>query len=110
MRYVIRTRVQAVKQQFIKHWLSGHSDAAKFANEPKGWFLWLEGSYEALGLGDEKPDFAPGDPIKITIEKDDPHEPKPIAKPESPRPLTGTEVQGDTAQEHADARVLGDAS
>lgn len=39
---------------------------------PIGYFLWLEGSWESLYIGGEKPEWLKdGDRVKITIQKDD---------------------------------------
>lgn len=51
VRYIIYTKIKAIFK------------------EPLGWFIHLEGSWESICLGMEEPDFIPGDPVKITLER-----------------------------------------
>jgi hypothetical protein len=44
----------------------GNFEAVK---EDLGWFMLLEGSSERLHVGMEKPEFAVGDRVKVTIAK-----------------------------------------
>jgi hypothetical protein len=46
-----------------------YSSVIGLKQEAHGWFMLLEGSWEWLFVGAEKPDFAPGDRVKITIAK-----------------------------------------
>lgn len=73
MRYVINSKVLSVEESFTPAYVigSGIGKDAKFVNQSQGWFIFLEGSYEALYLGKEKPGIEPGDVVKITLEKQD---------------------------------------
>lgn len=73
VRYLIPTTVTLVEERFRRVHLHGAGDAAQFREESLGWFVWLEGSYEMLGVGPEKPALAIGDRIRITIEKETNH-------------------------------------
>lgn len=50
-----------------------YSHVTKLTEEKKapiaGWYMLLEGSWEKLYVGMDKPDFAVGDRVKLTIEK-----------------------------------------
>lgn len=69
--HVIYTKVCEVEEEFQPCYISGIGKDAIFENRSKGWFVYLEGSYEALLVGKEKPDLQKGDRIKITLEKVD---------------------------------------
>lgn len=69
--YVIYTKIVEVEEHFVPAYISGFGAEAVFENRSKGWFLYLEGSYEALHVGKEKPELQKGDRIKITLEKVD---------------------------------------
>lgn len=68
-RYVINSKVSAIQEEFDQKYISGFGDSAVFEKRSKGWFVFLEGSYEKLHLGTEKPDWKKGDKIRITMEK-----------------------------------------
>lgn len=70
-RFVINSKVADVKEEFQPCWISGFGKDAVFENRSRGWFIYLEGSYEALHVGKEKPELQKGDRIKITLEKVD---------------------------------------
>lgn len=70
--YLIVTKAISVTERFVRQHISGVGDQAKFQDTSLGWYLLMEGSYEALYLGNEKPPFVSGDPIRITIEKSSP--------------------------------------
>jgi hypothetical protein len=69
MLYTIRTRVLKLEERHVSRYISGFGDSATFQDVSIGWFLHLEGSYEALFLGMEKPGMQTGDEVKITLEK-----------------------------------------
>ena len=69
MRYIINSKVSAIQEEFDQKYISGFGDNAVFEKKSKGWFVFLEGSYEKLHLGTEKPDWKKGDKIRITMEK-----------------------------------------
>ncbi len=71
MRYIIRTQVTEVREVFIRKYISGHGPSATFEQQSRGWFVYFQGSYEALCVGPEMPDLKEGDPIIISIEKAD---------------------------------------
>lgn len=68
-RYVVYSKVRKVEKAVDKHYLSGIGPDAIFEDRPMGYYLYLEGSYEAIYLGHEEPKLKPGDKIKITFEK-----------------------------------------
>lgn len=70
-RYIINTKIRAVEEEFAPHFISGFGADAKFENRSLGWFIFMDGSYEALHVGKEKPELQKGDRIKITLEKVD---------------------------------------
>lgn len=70
-RYVINTKVVKVEEKFDTIHVSGFGANVVQRQESKGWFVYLQGSYEALHLGYEKPAFAHGDAVRITFEKMD---------------------------------------
>jgi hypothetical protein len=41
---------------------------AHFDSEDLGWYLLLDGSWEYLHVGDEKPDFTVGQRVVVTID------------------------------------------
>lgn len=47
----------------------GGPDTVEHVTEDQGWFVALRGSWEALGLGFDKPDLAPGDKMRVSLEK-----------------------------------------
>lgn len=69
IKYLIRTKVIEVREQFDREYISGHGYDAKFGQKSRGWFVYFQGSYEALHVGAEKPDLKEGDDILITIER-----------------------------------------
>jgi hypothetical protein len=69
VRYVTYTKVTEVTFRQRQSYKDGVGAAATFEEIPLGWFVYMEGSYEALHVGMDKPDLEPGDKIKITVEK-----------------------------------------
>ena len=61
------SRVIAVEEKFVKSWLDGIGDQAHFKDESRGWFIGLEGSYEFLYIGNEKPNIKVGDIATVRI-------------------------------------------
>lgn len=70
IRYVVQSKVVGVRELKSKQYLSGVGAAATFAEHSLGWYLYLEGSYEAIHMGAERPEFEPGDRVKISFEKE----------------------------------------
>lgn len=69
MKYIIQTKVTEVREIFTRKWLSGYGSDAIFEQISRGWFVYFQGSYEALCVGTSQPDLKQGDPILISIEK-----------------------------------------
>jgi len=69
MIYSLSTTVLSVEEGFKTHHISGSGPDAVFEKESLGWFVHFEGSYEAIYLGDSRPNFNPGDKVKVTFEK-----------------------------------------
>ena len=61
--------VSTVREHTTETYIGGVGKDATFQTKSHGWFLYLEGSYEAIHMGAEKPEFNPGDRVKITFEK-----------------------------------------
>lgn len=70
VRYVIPTKIVDVEEHFVPTYISGIGADALFENRSKGWFIYLEGSYEAIHVGKDKPELVKGDRVKITIERE----------------------------------------
>jgi hypothetical protein len=68
---VIYSYANKVEQKKQKLWVSGTGSDAVFKEVLCGWFLHLDGSHEAICIGDSNHNFNPGDKIKITLEKVD---------------------------------------
>jgi hypothetical protein len=67
--YVVYTTVVAVREHVRNRHISGAGPDAIFQTETLGWFVHFAGSYEAIHMGPDKPEFAQGDRVKITFEK-----------------------------------------
>lgn len=67
--YLIHTTVVEVNEIFRKEHVRGAGPEAEFRDVSRGWFAILEGSYEALHLGMEKPELKAGDKIELRIRK-----------------------------------------
>ncbi len=67
--YSVYTTVLKVEEQFRSVYQSGYGSGAIFAAETKGWFMHLNGSYEAIHMGFEEPKFKQGDKIRVTFER-----------------------------------------
>lgn len=46
-----------------------HTDVSEIKFMEDQWFAHFKGSWESLGLGPDKPNFAKGDQVRITIER-----------------------------------------
>lgn len=68
-RIVVFSKVRNLEEAFERRWDGGTGPNAIFRNHSLGWYLYLEGSYEAIYVGDTKPPFNVGDKIKISFEK-----------------------------------------
>lgn len=68
-RIIIPTTITAIEEHKQQDYVSGVGDSATFKERSLGWFLFLQGSHEAIHVGMEKPDLRVGDKMKITIEK-----------------------------------------
>jgi len=65
------SRVVSIEQRFKRVYIGGFGETAKFREEDQGYFMLLEGSYEALHIGFQLPAFSVGDRIKVTMERMD---------------------------------------
>lgn len=68
-RYVVHSTVLKVEERKAKLYVSGVGGDAIFNEVSRGWFVWLDGSFEAIHLGLEKPEFEKGDKVKVTFER-----------------------------------------
>jgi hypothetical protein len=69
IRYVVHSTVVKVEERFTRDYVDGIGDNARFTERSLGWYVYLQGSYEALHVGASKPAWAFRDRVKITIEK-----------------------------------------
>lgn len=67
--YTFTTTVLAVTEEKTKVHVSGTGPDWVHRVESLGWFVTLEGSYEKVCLGPERPDLKAGDRVKVTIQK-----------------------------------------
>lgn len=73
-RYVFETEVVRVfrHEPVVRAFKVHHEDepdTVEQVTQDLGWFVALDGSREALGLGPDKPDLAPGDKMRVSLEK-----------------------------------------
>lgn len=68
--YITFSHVLDIRERHNEVWQSGVGKDAKFKSQSLGYFVLLEGSYEAIHLGAEPPELKIGDRVKITIEKE----------------------------------------
>lgn len=71
-RYVTKTTITRVFEHTKKIHVGGFGNDAVFEDRSAGWYITMRGSYEALHVGAERPELAPGDPVKITVERASP--------------------------------------
>lgn len=69
--YAVYARCVRLEEKFVKAYVDGVGEEARFIDQSCGWFASFEGSYEALHFGDTKPTFDVGNLVKITFEKID---------------------------------------
>lgn len=67
--YTIHSRVVNTFEKKTPQYRGGIGSEAAFVDVSRGWFVHLEGSWEALYLGQDKPDLAAGDEVVIQIRK-----------------------------------------
>jgi hypothetical protein len=70
VRYKFSSTVKEVSEQFSNKYVTGFGDNVVFQKASLGWYIHLEGSYEALYVGVERPVLQQGDRVSITIEKE----------------------------------------
>jgi len=55
------------KKKIVRSWMEGEKFCSE--EEDRGWFMLLDGSWESLYVGSEKPDgFAIGDEVEVIIQ------------------------------------------
>ena len=66
---VFRTKVAKVerKSRVVRAWKEG--DDVKIVREDLGWFVRLDGSWEAIRVGDDGPGLEVGDLVEVKIVK-----------------------------------------
>lgn len=64
---VFQAKVVAVEEKFFRRWLGGVGQSASFENETRGWFVGLDGSYEFLHMGKDRPNVNVGDIATVRI-------------------------------------------
>ena len=70
-RYVFYSRVTRVFEHnpVVRAYSNSEGDTIT-ETRSFGWFIHLEGSYEALHIGNVKPGLVVGDRVKVTVEKE----------------------------------------
>jgi len=67
-RIAFYSKVVSIESHIKEVWVEGFGDKARFRHDNLGYFMLLEGSYEALHIGFDNPTFKVGDRVKIIIE------------------------------------------
>ena len=67
--YTILAKVASVHEEFGSKYIGGAGKDCVFERYSIGWYVTFSGSHEALFFGHTKPDFNPGDNVKITFER-----------------------------------------
>ena len=68
-RIAFYSKVVSIESHIKEVYVHGVGEGARFRHDNLGYFMLLEGSYEALHIGFDAPTFRVGDRVKITIEK-----------------------------------------
>jgi len=68
-RIAFYSKVVSIESHIREVYDHGIGEEARFRHDNLGYFMLLEGSYEALHIGFTTPVFKIGDRVKITIEK-----------------------------------------
>lgn len=69
MRINFKAKVRSIIEHSKRVYIKGIGKEAEFEDESKGWFLHLEGSWEAIYVGVTRPDIEKGDTVLISISK-----------------------------------------
>lgn len=70
MLYKFRTKIKSVKEEFRQfNWHKDQDGKSTCDRESIGWFVHLEGSYEALNFGRNKPDIKEGQMVEVSIRR-----------------------------------------
>ena len=72
MRYVFHTHINQVKERRTAVRSRKIGDEIVVDYESLGWFLFVDGFPDSIGVGDAKPEWSPGQKVKITIEENPP--------------------------------------
>lgn len=67
-RIVFHAPIVSLEEKTDQMYVSGVGKDAVFKPIPGGWFMQLEGSYEALFIGMEKPKVCVGDIVTVIFE------------------------------------------
>jgi hypothetical protein len=68
--YVINTRVKRVEERVERfNWHRDADGQSTCDTRSIGWWVVLEGSWEGLYLGNERPTLAVGDAVRVTLER-----------------------------------------
>ena len=66
--YVFNARIMNLAERFKPVYQGGTGKEAYFKDVSIGWYMHLQGSFEAIYIGLEKPNLQAGQLIKITME------------------------------------------
>jgi hypothetical protein len=69
MRYILKLRVRSIEEKFEQtNWHKTASGEVECDTRSLGWFISFVGPYESLFLDAEKPDFQPGQQVRLILE------------------------------------------
>lgn len=69
VKYVVFSHILSIEKHIQKKWIGGVGDNAKFNDVDGGYYMWLDGSHEAIFIGHEEPVLNAGDRIRVTFER-----------------------------------------
>jgi hypothetical protein len=61
--------VKKIEERFVRRWVKGVGNEAVFSKDSEGWYVVFAEWAAAAHVGKDKPDFEPGDCVKMTMEK-----------------------------------------
>ena len=68
-KYTMTDSIRAIEHKFVKRWLSGTGDKAKFAEDSLGYYAVFASCPASIYLGTEEPKLQAGDVVRLTMEK-----------------------------------------
>jgi hypothetical protein len=68
-KFVMMDRVREIEHKFVRQWLSGLGDKAKFRDDSVGYYAIFESCPASMYLGPDEPGLKEGDQVRVTIER-----------------------------------------